>query len=310
MKKLIFFILPLWLLAEAHIFVLHRINDPRHSYTNTSTKELGYYLSYVKNHGYKAVKLSTLAKRMEKKQNINKYVVFTIDDSFKSFYKNGLPLFIKYRVPFTLFVYTQATTRHWGDFMSWKQVKNCAKYGELGVHSWAHPHLPLLTKQQIENDTEKAIDAFKKYTGYVPDMYAYPYGEFNSSIKKTMKKYFKIIANQNPGAIDLTTPVDNLDRIALTGRVNIAKKLRLKRLHIKNLKIKRNKNRIIQVSADIIDKVPYVNFYLTTFGWKYHVPVKNGFFHFNPHFMLKKFRNRIIIRYNYKIISKMIFKEK
>jgi len=144
MKKLIYFLFSVLLFADAHIFVLHRVDDFRHPYTNTSSKELEYYLKYIKTHHYKAVTLSELAKRIQNRQNINNYVVFTIDDSFKSFYKNGLPLFKKYHIPFTLFVYAKATTERWGDFMSWKQVKECAKYGELGVHSWAHPHLPLL----------------------------------------------------------------------------------------------------------------------------------------------------------------------
>jgi len=40
MKKLIFFLFPILLLAEAHIFVLHRIDDFRYPSTNTSSKEL------------------------------------------------------------------------------------------------------------------------------------------------------------------------------------------------------------------------------------------------------------------------------
>jgi peptidoglycan/xylan/chitin deacetylase (PgdA/CDA1 family) len=302
------FFLPILLFAEAHIFVLHRINDSKHPYTNTSTKELEKYLSYIKKHNYKAVKLSTLVKKIEKKENIDKYVVFTIDDNYKSFYKNGLPLFKKYHIPFTLFVYTQATEGKWGDFMTWNMVKECSKYGELGVHSYAHPHLPKLSNKEIKEDTLKAIKLFKKRIGYVPDMYAYPYGEYDNRVKKIISKYFKIIANQNPGAIDLTTPIDDLDRIALTGKVNIEEKLKLKRLHIKSLIIKREKNKIQKISGNIKEKIPYVNIYLTDFGWKYHIKVKNHKFSFYPDFKLKRFRNRVIIRYNYKIFSRMIIK--
>ncbi len=308
MKKLFLFLLPLFLLADAHIFVLHRIDDFRHPYTNTSSKELKKYFDYLKNNNYKVVKLSTLIKMIKNKQNIDKVVVFTIDDSYKSFYKNGLPLFKKYHFPFTLFVYTEATTFKWGDFMSWDEVKECAKYGELGVHSYSHPHLAKLTNKEIIKDTQKAINAFKKYVGYVPNMYAYPYGEYNERVKKIIKKFFPYIANQNVGAIDFTTPLDDIDRIALTGKVNIAKKLKLKRLHLKNLTIKREKNKIIEISGELQENFPYVNIYITTLGWR-GVKVKNKKFIYHPDFNLKKYRNRIIIRYNYKIISKLILKE-
>ena len=300
------FLFPVLLLAEAHLFVLHRINDFRHPYTNTSIKELEKYLKYIKTHNYKAVKLSTLIKLQKEKKPLDKIVVFTIDDSFKSFYKNGLPLFKKYNIPFTLFVYAKATTEKWGDFMSWEQVKECAKFGELGVHSWAHPHLAKLTNKEIINDTKKAINAFKKYVGYVPDMYAYPYGEYNERVKKIINSFFKVIANQNVGAFDKNSPINNINRIALTGKVDIEKKLKIKNLNVKNLKILRNKNKIIKISG-FVNK-PYVNIYITKLGWK-GVKVKNGYFEYMPNFTLKTYRNRVIIRYNYEIKTKMILKE-
>ena len=305
MRFLLFF-LPLWLFAEAHLFVLHRIDDNRHPYTNTSSKELIKYFKYIKTHGYKPVRLSTLIKMQKDGKNIDKIVVFTIDDSFKSFYKNGLPLFKKYKIPFTLFVYTKATTQHWGDFMSWNEVKNCAKYGELGVHSWAHPHLAKLSDKEIIKDTKKAIGAFKKHIGSVPDMYAYPYGEYNERVKKIINSFFPIVANQNPGAYGLNSSQNDIDRIALTGKVDISKKLKIKILHIKNLQIKRNKNKVTKISGNT-DK-PYVNIYITKLGWK-GIKVKNGYFEYKPDFTLKKYRNRVIIRYNYEMISKLILKE-
>jgi hypothetical protein len=244
---------------------------------------------------------------MQKKgKNIDKIVVFTIDDSYKSFYKNGLPLFIKYKIPFTLFVYTKATTEKWGDFMSWREVKECAKYGELGVHSWAHPHLAKLKSVDIIKDTKKAIDAFKKYMGYIPNMYAYPYGEYNERVKKIINSFFPIIVNQNSGAYSLQSPINDINRIALTGTVNIEKKLKIKILQIKNLKIERNKNTIIKISG-YTDK-PYINIYITKLGWK-GIKVKDGYFEYKPNFTLKKYRNRVIIRYNYEMISKLILKE-
>lgn len=306
--KFFFLFLPIFLFAQAHIFVLHRIDDFRYPYTNTPSKELEKYLKYLKEHDYKVVKLSTLVKLIKEKKPLNKIVVFTIDDSYKSFYKNGLPLFKKYQYPFTLFVYTKATTQHWGDFMNWKQVKECAKYGELGVHSWAHPHLPMLNNKEIIKDTKKAINAFKKYVGYVPKMYAYPYGEYNERVKKIINKFFPIITNQNVGAIDYTSQINDLDRIALTGKVNFLEKLKLKKLHLKNLTIKKNKNKIIEISGTLEENLPYVYIYITSLGWK-KIKTQNKSFSYTPNFNLRKYRNRIIIRYNYKIISKLILKE-
>jgi len=304
MKKLILFF-PFFLFA-AHIFVLHRVDDFRYPSTNISSKLLEKDIKYLISHNYKIVKLSTLVKRIENNESVKNYVVFTIDDSFKSFYKNGLPIFKKYNVPFTLFVYVESAQEHFGDYMTWNQLKKAQKYGELGIHSWAHPHLAKLSNEEIKKDTQKAIFYFKKHLGYVPNMYAYPYGEYNDRVKNIIKKYFKIICNQNVGAVDKNSPIDNLDRIAITGNVNIVKKLKIGILNVENLKIKRNKNTITEISGKV--KYPYVFIYITKLGWE-KIKTNHGYFNYKPNFTLKKYRNRVIIRYNNKIKTKLILKE-
>ncbi len=304
MKKLLIFF-PFFLFA-AHIFVLHRVDDFRYPSTDTTSKLLEKDIKYLLKHHYKIVKLSTLVRRMENNKSVKKYIVFTIDDTFKSFYKNGLPIFIKYHIPFTLFVYAKAADEHYGDYMTWKQIKIASKYGELGVHSWAHPHLPMLNNKEIIKDTQKAINSFKKHLGYVPDMYAYPYGEYNKRVKNIINRYFKIICNQNIGAVNKYSPINDLDRIAITGNVNIAKRLKIGILNVNNLTIKRNKNIITQISGKV--KYPYVFIYITKLGWK-KIKTKNGYFNYNPNFRLQKYRNRVIIRYNNKFKTKLILKE-
>ena len=304
MKKLILFF-PFFLFA-AHIFVLHRVDDFRYPSTNISSKLLEKDIKYLISHNYKIVKLSTLVKRIENNESVKNYAVFTIDDSFKSFYKNGIPIFKKYNVPFTLFVYVESAEEHFGDYMTWNQIKQTQKYGELGIHSWAHPHLAKLSNEEIKKDTQKAIFYFKKHLGYVPNMYAYPYGEYNDRVKNIIKKYFKVICNQNAGAVNKNSPIDDLDRIAITGNVNIAKKLKIDILNVKNLKIIRDKNTITEISGKV--KYPYVFIYITKFGWK-KVKTNNGYFDYKPNFTLKKYRNRVIIRYNNKIKTKLILKE-
>ena len=234
MKKLLIFFISISFLTGAHIFVLHRINDNRYPSTNTSTKELIKYFEYLKKNNYKVVTLSTLIKMQQQNLPLDKVVVFTIDDGYKSFYKNGLPLFKKYNYPFTLFIYVKATNGKWGDFMTWEQIKKSIEFGDVGIHSYAHSHLAKLSNEEIIKDTKKAIDIFRKNMGFTPNMYAYPYGEYNERVKEIINRYFTIIANQNPGAFDKSTPIDDIDRIALTGKVNIKNKLKIKVLKVKN----------------------------------------------------------------------------
>ena len=304
--RLFLIFIPILIWADAHIFVYHRFDDNRYKSTDTSSKTLIRQLNYLKTHNYKVVKLSTLVKMIKNRENIDKVVALTIDDSFKSFYTNAFPLFKKYNYPFNLYVYVKATDKHYGDYMSWKEIKEISKYGEIGLHSYAHPHLTKLSNREIEYDTKKAYNIFIKKLHFKPKGYAYPYGEYNQRVKKIIESFkFDYILNQNAGAIRLNTPISDLDRIALTGDVNIAKKLKIKRLNLKNFKVVKKNNIITEIYAET--NLKRVEIYITNYGWKY-VNVKNNILDFKPNFKLKKFRNRVIIRYNNSIISKMITK--
>jgi len=303
--RIFLFLLPLFLWADAHIFLYHRFNDHRHLYTNTDTKVLIRQFEYLKTHGYKVVDSRVLLTKAKNGENVDKLVAFHIDDSFKSFYKYGLPIFKKYNYPFTLFVYVEGTDKHFGDFMNWKQIREVAKYGDIECHSYAHPHLTKLNDIQIIDDTQKALDILRS-KAYKIDSYAYPYGEYNKRVKNVLSPLFKYIYNQNEGAIDSTVDIQDVPRIALTGDVKIASRLKIKNLQVENLQVQRNGNIITKISGNVSHKK--VEIYITKLGWKW-VKTKNGYFEYYPNFKLKKFRNRVILRYGNEMKGVMVTKE-
>ena len=305
MRIVFLFLLPLFVWGDGHIFLYHRFDDAKHPYTNTSTKVLIRQFEYLKTHGYKVVDSKVLLQKAKNGENVDKLVAFHIDDSFKSFYKNGLPIFKKYHYPFTLFVYVEGTDKRWPDFMTWKQVRETAKYGNIECHSYSHPHLPKLNDIEIIADIQKSLNILRS-KAYIIDSFAYPYGEYNERVKNILSPLFKYIYNQNEGGINKYTNFKDVPRIALTGDVKIANRLKIKELQVKNFKIIRDKNKIIKVSGYV--KYPVINFYLTKYGWK-RLKTHNGYFEIKLNFDLKKYRNRVIIKYGNNLFIKMVVKE-
>lgn len=202
-QALLLALISLTLWADAHLFVYHRFGDAKHASTNISLETLKQHFDYFKNHGYEVISLDKLNMALKNKENIpDNWVVLCIDDSYKSFYDNGLSLFKQYQYPFALFVYIEATDKNYGDFMNWEQVKEAQKYGELGLHSYGHKHMVSLSAEEINKDTRKGLESFKKHLGYKPKYYAYPYGEFDASVKNEISSFgFDLILNQNVGAV-------------------------------------------------------------------------------------------------------------
>lgn len=295
-----------YLQANGHIFVYHRFGDEKHQSTNTTLKELEKELEYFKSNNYKVVTVSTIAQKIKNGEDIpDNWIAFSIDDAYKSFYTNALPIFKKYDYPFTLFVYVEATQKRYPDFMTWNQIKDASKYGEVALHSYAHEHLTKLSDKEIFDETKLSYDTFIKNLGFAPKGYTYPFGEYDERVKNVIKKFdFEYIANQNNGSINKDSDVFNLNRVALVGKTNLKEKLKYKTLEaiwiepqdypkdgiLKHIKVKVDPN------------IKNAKLFISTYGWQ-DIKVKNGIIDIKLDKQLNLNRNRVAISTNYYTIS-------
>ncbi len=311
-QALLLALLSLTLWADAHIFVYHRFGDEKHASTNTSLAILKEQFEFFKQHDYKVISLQTLSRALKNTEKIpDNWVVLCIDDSYKSFFDNALPLFKEYDYPFALFVYIEATDRGYGDFMSWPQIREASRYGEIGLHSYAHKHMVSMSADAIKEDTIKGKNSFVKELGYAPKYYAYPYGEFDTKVKKAISSFgFDLILNQNVGAVSHKSPQNDLDRIALTGDVPLKPKLRIKYLDAlwhwpKSYPVNGKLNKIHVTMPPSISRA---ELYISGGEWEY-ITVKEGEFKREQPYPLTKRRTRVIIKSGNAYTSKIIVKE-
>jgi len=300
-----FYFSSLYLLADAHIFVYHRFDDLRYKSADTTSKELIKQFEYFKQNGYEVVPIEKIVKRLKNKQEIpSKWVAFTIDDAYKSFYDNALEIFKKYNYPFSLFVYVEATNKKYGDYMTWEQLREASKYGSIGLHSYSHPRLQNLTTKEILEDTKKSYDLFVEKTGIKPTIYAYPYGEYNEKVLHTLKNEFKVngespfeaILNQNTGSINSKTDRFDIPRVALVGDVNLKHKLRYKTFDVQWFEPKEfpEDGILKRVHAKVNPKYKKLKLYITKEGWQ-DVAVKDGIVDVDLNIYLKNARTRVML---------------
>ncbi len=288
-----------YLFANAHIFVYHRFADDRYPSANTSKEELIRQFEYFKKNNLQVVPLEKIILKLKNKEDIpSNWVALTIDDAYKSFYENGLEIFKQYNYPFSLYVYVEATNKHYGDYMSWEQIKESSKYGTIGLHSYSHPRLQNLTSQEVISDTKKAYDIFVEKLNIKPTSYAYPYGEYSGKITKIIREKFDFdaILNQNTGSINNKTDPYDIPRIALVGEVNIEHKLRYKTFDVEwyEPKIFPVDGVLKRVHAKVDSKYKTLKLYITKEGWR-DVQVKDGIVDENLNIYLKKARTRIML---------------
>jgi len=296
----------LYLNANAHVFVYHRFGDSKHESTNTSLQELKKEFEYFKTNNYKVVTVSKIVEKLKNKEKIpNNWIAFTIDDAYKSFYQNGLELFKKYNYPFTLFVYVEATQKKYPDFMTWNEIKEASKYGEIQLHSYSHKQLVKLTNEEITKDTNLALEIFEKNLGFKPKAYSYPYGEYDDRVKNEIKNFgFEYIMNQNNGSVNEKSDLFDLNRIALVGKINLEEKIKYKTLEANWIEPQvYPKDGILKhVKVEVNKDIKDAKLFISTYGWQ-DIKVKNGIIDIKLDKKLNLNRNRIAISTDYYTIS-------
>ena len=282
---LLFFLLsPYFLLADGHIFVYHRFDDNRYPTTNISTKELRKEFKYLKKNGYKVVPLIDIITKVNNKEEVpSKWVAFTIDDGFKSFYTHGLSVFKEYNYPFTLFIAVKYTEKNYKDYVSWKQLKTIAKYGNIEFHSYGHGHFGQMSDEKIKADMDKGLALMKKHLNYEPNLFVYPYGEYDDRVAKVIEPYgFKAVFNQNIGAVHgICSDANDIDRAAVVGSNAHDFKLYLRFQELCGVSFQQPsvypKNKIVKtVEVTLEDKsIKSADIFISNNGWT-KVKVKNG----------------------------------
>ncbi len=307
---LFFSIATLW--ADAHIFVYHRFNDSRYPTTNTTDEQLRSDFEYFKTNGYKIVPLATLVEKLDKKESIpDNWVVITIDDNYKSFYENGLPIFREYNYPFSLFVFVEGTDKKYPDYTTWEQLREISKYGSIEFHSYGHGHMTHMSKKEIIKDFDKGMSLIKKNLNLTPKYFSYPYGEFTPRVKETVKEYgFEAIINQNMGAVASFSDKYDLDRAALVGKSDL-------KPHLNQKALEATWEETLTYPQDKVLKKIHVKtnatatkgkIYLSGYGWT-DISLKDGELIHTFNKKLLHTRSRVIVSVGNQISNKLIIKD-
>lgn len=135
-------------------------------------------------------------------------IIITVDDSSLSFYTIMFPLLIKYNIKVILNVVGKYSDDNNGFHMTWNQIKEVEQSSlvELGSHSYdLHDYgngKYAMKKYDYEslneyvarmkNDLEKNDNKLKVLNGITPNVFAYPLGYSNKTVKEIIKKRFSI----------------------------------------------------------------------------------------------------------------------
>jgi peptidoglycan/xylan/chitin deacetylase (PgdA/CDA1 family) len=130
-----------------------------------------------------------------------RYSIVTLDDAFISAIENGIPILIKRKVPFTIFI----PAGYLGKKPGWRfepdekeqfekvatieELRNVPKeYVVWGSHMISHPRLSMLDNKSMSLEIYKSKEMLESYFNVPIKYIAFPYGDYNESMLDLCKK--------------------------------------------------------------------------------------------------------------------------
>ncbi len=153
-------------------------------------------------------------------------VAITIDDAYNSVYTGAFPLLRERGWPATVFVPTAAVDGGMGGYMSWDRIREMQREG-IDFASHGHGHIYMLRRLEgesarawearIRKDIEVSLDRLESELGERPELFAYPYGEYNSRLKEIVEGMGLVGFGQHSGPVWQGSDFGALPRFPVSG---------------------------------------------------------------------------------------------
>jgi peptidoglycan/xylan/chitin deacetylase (PgdA/CDA1 family) len=216
---------------SAVILMYHRFGESKFPSTSIGLEQFEAHLKYLQEHHYLVLPLPAIIEKLNKGEALPQNTVgISIDDAYESAYTEAWPRLKKAGFPFTLFVATDSVDRNFKGIMTWEQIRSFAKNGvTIGNHTASHPYLENLNLFSAKTEITKAQKRLTEELGQAPELFAYPYGEYNEDVLDLVKAQgFKAAFLQISGAVGAHSPMLLLPRFPLNehyGEMNRFKSL-------------------------------------------------------------------------------------
>lgn len=143
-------------------------------------------IEYIVDQGYTPLTMQDLIKDEQSNTLPQKPIAITFDDGWRSQYENALPILTKYHIPATFYIYTGVIGSP--VYMTWDNLHDLINLGmEIGDHTKSHPRLTKLDPSKLDEELLQSKKILERNLHVPVTDFAYPYGDYNSTIIDAVK---------------------------------------------------------------------------------------------------------------------------
>lgn len=162
--------------------------DPTRRDLSVSPALFAAHLDTLAQDGYSAIHLRQLLDFLSGGATLpERPIVLSFDDGYADLLGNALPLLQDYGFTASSFIVSGFVGQP--GYLSWDNLQALAVAGiEIGSHSRSHPDLTTLSRSQLDAEIEGASLAIEASLGFRPSVFCYPFGKFNSSVIRALRR--------------------------------------------------------------------------------------------------------------------------
>ena len=183
--------LPLFSEPGVSVFMYHRFGEDKYPSTNVTEKQFLSHIEYLLEKKIKIISLEEVIETLNEGEKFSeKAIAFSVDDAYSSFYKIAWPLFRDNNIPVTLFISTDIIDKKTKGYMTWPEIRQFLdEGGNVGQHTSTHLHMPLNSVSNIKKDILNSHKSWVKNVGFIPKLFAYPYGETSNEVIEILEEF-------------------------------------------------------------------------------------------------------------------------
>ena len=203
---------------SAVVLTYHRFGEDTLPSTNIRLDQFDAHVRELSTGKYTVMALPDIVAAIREGRDLpDRAVAITIDDAYLSVHARAWPRLRKAGLPFTVFVSTDPVDKRYRALMNWDQIRELARAGvTIGNHTASHLHMAGASPERNAAEIAASNARFKKQLGFIPRIFAYPYGEFSLAVRRLVKDAGFIAAfGQHSGAIFRGTDRYYLPRFAM-----------------------------------------------------------------------------------------------
>lgn len=202
----------------AMVFMYHRFGENNLPQTNIRLEQFDAHLEEAKSGRYTVMSIPDILSALNEGRELpDRAIAFTVDDAYRSVYTEAWPRFKAAGIPFTLYVATRLINQGNPNYMSWDQIRELHAAGvTIGSQANGHLHMASIDPDVARADLVESNKDFQRELGFVPDVIAWPYGEYSTEIQTIARDLgFRNGFGQHTGVAHESSDLMGLPRAAM-----------------------------------------------------------------------------------------------